>query len=201
MLTEFKPKFSQIINLIAKPFIKINPNILTLIGLISPIFFFLFLYNKYYFLALIMLGGILFDTIDGAVARMTNNTTAFGGFWDSSIDRVADFLFISSFGFSGIVRWEIVVVVLFLSFLISYIRSRAELAAKGDLVLAVGIIERPERMIFILLALISCWFFQGVNMTFINFEFNLTEIVFIILGVFSTITIFQRFFAAYKLLK
>ena len=98
MLTAIKPKLSKTIDLIAKPFSKVNPNILTLLGLLPPIFFIIFMVNKNYILALIMFGGLFFDMIDGAVARMSNNTSAFGAFLDSSIDRVSDSMFIFAFG-------------------------------------------------------------------------------------------------------
>jgi archaetidylinositol phosphate synthase len=198
MLTKHKPKLSPIISFVAKPFIKINPNILTLFGLLPPIFFFVFFVNKNYILSLLMFLGLSFDAIDGAVARMTGKISAFGGFLDSSLDRVADFLLISAFGFGGAVRFEIVCVVAFLSFLISYLRSRAEQAGKGEITLAVGIMERTERIAFLALAVIALRFFPQVK---VFEQLNLAEIIFIVLGILSFITVLQRFFAAYKSLK
>jgi len=46
--------------------------------------------------------------LDGMVARKYHKVTAYGGFLDSTMDRVADFLIITAFSFGGIVRWEIV---------------------------------------------------------------------------------------------
>jgi archaetidylinositol phosphate synthase len=198
MLTEYKPRLNNIISAVAKPFIRFDPNILTFLGLVPPIFFLIFLINKSYFFALLMFGGLILDTIDGAVARMTNRVTSFGGFLDSSLDRIADFLFITAFGFAGIVRFEIVCIVLLLSFLISYLRSRAELAAKGNISLAVGIIERGERMLFLVFALFAIWIFPD---TMVLTQFNAAETVFVVLGFLSLVTVIQRIKAAYERLK
>jgi archaetidylinositol phosphate synthase len=145
-----------------------------------------------------MFFGIFLDTIDGAVARMTGKVTAYGAFLDSSVDRVSDAIFICGFAFAGIVRYEIVIVVLFLSFFISYLRARAELATKGKITLAVGIIERSERLIFLFLAL----FFYILFSTDLNFlGFNIAEIIFLLLLILSFITVLQRVFIASKKLK
>ena len=198
MLTSVKPKLSKTINSIAKPFSKISPNILTLVGLVPPIFFLIFMINNNYPLALLMFFGLFLDTIDGAVARMTGKTTAFGGFLDSSFDRISDSLFICAFGFAGIVRYELVLSVMFLSLFISYIRSRAELAAKGTIVLAVGIIERSERLLFLFMSLL----FYMILPKDINLGgYNVAEVLFILLIILSFVTVLQRIFIANKMLK
>ena len=198
MLTEYKPKLDKLITIIAKPFVKINPNILTFLGVIPPILFFIFLLNKNYLFALLMFLGLFFDTIDGAVARITNKITPFGGFLDSSMDRISDFLLISAFGFSGIVKWEIIVIVAFLSFLVSYLRSRGELAGSGKISLAVGIMERTERIVFLVLALLAQWLFPKV---LVVSQFNISEVIFIIIGLLTFITALQRIIVAYHHLK
>jgi archaetidylinositol phosphate synthase len=154
--------------------------------------------NHNYTLALIMFLGLFLDTIDGAVARMTGKTTAFGGFLDSSLDRVSDGLFICAFGFAGLVRFDLVIVVLFLSLFISYIRSRAELAGNGKVVLAVGIVERSERLIFLFSSLLLYILFPK---SIIIGAFNIAEALFLILSILSFITVLQRIFAAKRLLK
>jgi archaetidylinositol phosphate synthase len=198
MLSSVKPKLSKTINSLAKPFANINPNILTLLGLVPPIFFLIFLMNGNHLFALLMFFGIFLDTIDGAVARMTGKVTAFGSFLDSSIDRISDALFICGFAFAGIVRYEIVIVVLFLSFFISYLRARAELASNGKISLAVGIIERTERLILLFLSLLL---YILLPKDFNFFGFNIAEIIFLLLSILSFITVLQRVFVASKKLK
>lgn len=162
-----------------------------------PILFLLCMFSQQYVLALVTFLGLFLDMIDGAVARMTGKTSLFGGFLDSSLDRVADSMYILGFSYAGLVRWDISSVLVVLSLLISYLRSRAELAGKDQFKLDVGIIERPERLIMIFIALsgqliLSTWQWLG---------FNFAEVTFLLLGALSLITIIQRSVKAYQLLK
>jgi phosphatidylglycerophosphate synthase len=197
MISELKPKINPLITAIAKPFSKISPNILTLLGIVPPILFLVCMFYQQYILALVTFLGLFLDTIDGAVARMTGKSSAFGAFLDSSLDRVADSIYILGFSAAGIVRWDISATLVVLSLLISYLRSRAELAGKNAFVLNVGIIERPERMIMIFIALAGylafpLWQWLG---------FNFPEITFLLLGLLSLVTVIQRMVRAYQLLK
>ena len=192
MLSQVKPKMSPLINALARPFLKVNANVLTLIGLIPPVLFMFFMQQHNYWVAMICFVGILLDTIDGAVSRITKTETKFGALLDSTIDRIADTLFILGFYYAGIVRLEVVLVALVLSYIISYIRSKAELAGKATFSLNIGIIERPERMVFLVVAL------------FVNIVSGSTqsvEFVFLVLIALSLITIAQRLHKAYELLK
>src|SRR6266704_6290523 len=79
----------------------INPNVLTLIGLLINVFA-MVLFAKGIFLwagFVIVLAGI-FDMVDGEVARRTKRVTKFGAFFDSVIDRYSDMLLLL-----GLVIW------------------------------------------------------------------------------------------------
>lgn len=182
--------------IIAKPFLKVPPNVLTVIGLIFPALFFYFLLHGQYLFAILALAGNLFDTVDGTVARYNNKQTVFGFFLDSTLDRVSDFIMISAFGFAGLVRWELVIPTLGASFLISFIRTRASLAVKDEGQLAVGIIERTERIVFLGLTV----FFQTLLQTTFFYGLNVAELVFSLLLTLSAITVAQRFVKTYEVL-
>ncbi len=147
----------------------------------------------WYLFALIAFLGNAFDMIDGMVARKYNKVTAFGGFLDSTMDRVADFLIITSFAFAGIVRWEIVAPFLLFSFLISYTRSRGELA-NNRVSFAVGLMERTERLITIFVALLLYMFIPNVFI----FGLNIVEVIFLGLAFLSLYTSYQRIMHAYR---
>ena len=144
-------------------------------------------------MALLAFVGNMFDLVDGMIARKYNKVTAFGGFLDSTLDRVSDFLIITAFAFAGIVRWEIVAPLLLFSFLVSYTRSRGELA-KPTVSFAVGLIERTERLLITFLALLLYIFLP--NQTIVGF--NIAEVSFIILFLLSFYTFLQRTIHAYK---
>ena len=91
--------------------------------------------------------------VDGRVARRNNQVTVFGSFFDSVIDRYSDVvLFFGLLVYYGrINRFRYVVLVAFVmvtSLMVSYTRARAE-ALIGSC--KVGFMERPERIVLILL--------------------------------------------------
>lgn len=98
--------------------------------------------------------GILafFDVVDGAVARRTGTATAFGSFYDATLDRVADGALFGGlllfYAFHRVPRADAMVLVALVAlvgtFLTSYTRSRADLI--GVPMRGVGWMERPERI-------------------------------------------------------
>lgn len=161
---------------------------LTLLSLLPSILFFITILTGHFVLALLCFLGSFLDVLDGLAARAYNKTSAFGAVLDSTIDRISDFLFITAFGFSHLISWYIILFFLLVSFLISYIRSRGELACTKKISLAIGIIERPERLVGIFLMLLLYILFPKL----IFFTLNILSWGFIVLSIFSVITIFQR---------
>jgi archaetidylinositol phosphate synthase len=188
MLTNKKPIAEKFLEPLAKPLAGVNPNLITLIGSIPPILFFVFVINGNYVLALIAFFGSAIDLLDGLIARKFNKVSSFGGFLDSTIDRVGDFLFITAFAFGQIVRWEIIAPLLLFSFLTSYIRSRAGLESRDHMEFAIGLIERPERFMFLISALVAYIIFPNVEIS----NLNLAEIILFMLTILSSITVIQR---------
>lgn len=193
MLTKTKPVVEKALEPLVKPLAKVNPNVLTALGLVPPLVFFIAVVNGNYVLALIAFVGNIFDLFDGMVARKHKKVTAFGGFLDSTLDRVGDFLLITPFAFAGIVGWEIVAPLLLFAFLTSYIRSRGELA-NPSVSFAIGIIERTERLIVIFTALLLYTFLPNLKLA----EFSIMEISFAFLTILSLYTVAQRVAHAYK---
>lgn len=175
-----------------------NPNTLTLLGSIPSLLFFVFVLMHWYALALLAFIGNLFDMIDGMLARKYNKVTTFGSFLDSTLDRVSDFFIITAFAFGGIVRWEIVAPFLLFSFLISYTRGTSEKLAlsKNDTTTKfnVGVIERTERLVGTIAALILYMIFPTMKI----WGLNIAEVVFIVLVVLSFYTSLQRIMYASK---
>jgi CDP-diacylglycerol--glycerol-3-phosphate 3-phosphatidyltransferase len=96
---------------------------------------------------------VLFDMVDGAMARESGGGTRFGAVLDATCDRISD-----GAVFCGLAWWaafslgsrSLVVatlICLVTSQVISYIKARAEASGlRGD----GGLIERPERLIIVL---------------------------------------------------
>jgi CDP-diacylglycerol--glycerol-3-phosphate 3-phosphatidyltransferase len=94
---------------------------------------------------------VLFDLFDGAMARLAGTSSRWGAVLDSTLDRIAD---ASIFG--AMAYWfakshdrnlPILLGILLSSFMISYIKARAEAL---DIECTGGVAERSERLIIIL---------------------------------------------------
>lgn len=168
-------------------FININPNFYTISGLLLNLLS-AYVVIEDFFLGGIILGvGSIFDMLDGITARINGRVTKFGAFLDSFLDRISEgFLFLGiaiHFAVSvDLIGALFSIIVLIFSYLISYVRARAEGLGVDC---KVGLIERPERIILVLIGLI----------------FGHIKLFLIILSFLSLITIFQRFFWIYKKLK
>jgi len=138
-----------------------------------------------------LLGGVLvlvsglFDLLDGALARFTRQTTKFGAILDSTVDRISEAAILA-----GLLVWytrqqagldqlglEIALVLIFAvlvgSFLVSYVRARAE---GLGLQCQIGLFTRAERVIVLAIGLL-------IDQVFIAL---------CILAVFVFITVIQR---------
>lgn len=89
------------------------------------------------------------DALDGAVARLHGKTTSFGGFMDSLLDRYADSAIYFGIIAGGLCNVEWGVIALVGSLLVSYARARSE--AAGVKMETVGIAERADRLLIIVL--------------------------------------------------
>lgn len=194
MLSNKKPVVEKYLKTVAKSLSSVEPNLLTLIGSIPPLVFFVFVATGNLVGGLMTFPFFVIDFFDGMVARMTGRVSAFGGFFDSTIDRISDFLIISAFGFGHIVRFEIVLLFVFASFLVSYVRSRGELAGDNKISFGVGILERTERLIGIFVGLVIYMLVPGLGL----WGFNVLEIVFILLFLLSLYTFLQRVLWAFR---
>ena len=146
---------------------KITPNNLTLVGLLIN-----GIAAYCYYRGFLILGGMVlllagfFDMLDGAVARAGDSASKIGAFNDSVVDRYSDFLILSGiltyFAKKGELGNVILVLVIICgTFLVSYIRARAELVIPKC---AVGLMERAERIIVLAAGslfdffIVSLWF-------------------------------------------
>jgi CDP-diacylglycerol--glycerol-3-phosphate 3-phosphatidyltransferase len=164
----------------------ITPNALTLINLALNIVAAYVIATGHFLLGgvLVLVSG-LFDLLDGALARFTKQTTKFGAILDSTVDRISEAAILC-----GLLIWYVpqegaslkivlIFVVLIGSFLVSYIRARAEgLGWQCQ----VGLFTRAERVIVLAIGLL-------VNQIFIAL---------CVLAVFVFVTVVQRLVYLWK---
>ena len=140
-------------------------------------------------------GGIMvlvagfFDMLDGALARSTQRVTKFGAILDSTLDRFSEAVLLLSLlavyaaqqSMLGI--WA-VGLALIGSYLVSYIRARAE---GMGIDCEVGVFARPERVVTLALGLL----FAPINSAFLTAALG-------IIIVFSFISAGQRLYHAWR---
>jgi CDP-diacylglycerol---glycerol-3-phosphate 3-phosphatidyltransferase len=149
-----------ILNAIVTPLsaLRVNPNVLTLIGLGINIFAaVLFAKGMFLFAGAVVLFASIFDMVDGEVARRTGRVTKFGAFFDSVIDRYSDMVLLL-----GLILWyakidrifytALVIISLIGSIMTSYTRARAESLIPSC---KVGFLERPERIVLLIIGCLS----------------------------------------------
>ena len=140
---------------------RINPNVLTVTGVsINVLCGLMFGLGHFFWAGVVLIVANLFDMLDGQVARLTNQVTRFGGFLDSTLDRVSDMA-----AFVGLMTFyardtelhstlNVLLAGLALvgSVLVSYASARAEsLIPKCD----VGFLRRPERVVLLIIGALS----------------------------------------------
>ncbi|MGL6298249.1 MAG: archaetidylinositol phosphate synthase [Methanobacteriaceae archaeon] len=198
MLNQLRPFLKKILEPIAKK-LNVNPNIITIISLVLAIIsaYLFSIGNPFYLIGaggFILFSGVL-DVIDGAVARYHNKTSPFGAFLDSTIDRFADGVIIIGIAIGGYVNWIIAVLAIHASITTSYVRARAESqGAKCD----VGILERAERLIILIIATITTGVLFELN---IVVPVNIIELAMIIIVILGYITVIQRIIYTKKQLR
>ena len=173
-------------NYITKPLVPVlnkwglNPNILTWFGLIINIIVVAVIATGH-----LLIGGLLFlfagllDILDGSLARFSNKTTLFGAVLDSTFDRISEALLLFGLLILNLKTGNSLEISLLIfgtlvgSFLVSYVRARAE---GLGIDCQVGLLTRAERVILLTLGLV----------------FNQVPIALIILIILSFYTLGQR---------
>ena len=139
----------------------INPNILTVIGVALNVGCgLLFGMGRFFSAGIALIVANLFDMLDGQVARLSGRVTRFGGFLDSSLDRLSDMVvFVGLMVFYARDTADHSTLNVFLagaglmgSVMVSYASARAEsLIPKCD----VGFLRRPERVVLFIIGALS----------------------------------------------
>ena len=157
----------------------VNPNLLTFFGLVVN---FAaagnFAVGNFRTGAIVIFFAGFLDMLDGQVARRQNRVTAFGAFYDSTLDRYADMALYMGllvyYSVSGRTPYVVLAAVATAgSVMVSYARARAESLIP---LCKVGFMERPERLVLLIIG--------GI--------FNRMAQVLWVIAIVSTITVIHR---------
>jgi CDP-diacylglycerol---glycerol-3-phosphate 3-phosphatidyltransferase len=139
----------------------ISPNLLTVIGVALNVGCgLLFGFGMFFWAGIALIVANLFDMLDGQVARLSGRVTRFGGFLDSSLDRLSDMVvfvglmvfYARDTQFHSTLNVFLAGAGLMGSVMVSYASARAEsLIPKCD----VGFLRRPERVVLFIIGALS----------------------------------------------
>jgi CDP-diacylglycerol--glycerol-3-phosphate 3-phosphatidyltransferase len=183
-----KPAVTRLINPLARAALRVGltPNSVTILGALGLIISATYFYSteQYFVGTLVITVFALSDLFDGAMARISEKgATSWGGFLDSTIDRVTDSAIVISLALPLIRDEDLLaypaIVALVTGVLIPYIRAKAE---SFNIACSVGITERTERLVIILVAA----GFHGLGVPYI------LAIGIWTLAILGLVTVFQR---------
>ena len=184
----FKPAITRVIEPIARLAVRaqITPNAVTLIGTLGTVLSAIYFYPKgeLFIGTLFICFFALSDLFDGAIARLSEQgASAWGGFLDSTCDRITDAAILGSLTVYCIVEdsdlYLVAIAAIVTGFLVPYIRAKAE---SFGIACTVGIAERTERIILALTGI----GFHGLGVPYI------LAITLWLLFALSAITVIQR---------
>ncbi|GBE18227.1 CDP-diacylglycerol--inositol 3-phosphatidyltransferase [archaeon BMS3Abin16] len=176
---------------IVAPIAKVNPSLITLFGFAFSIIAGLMYASGNLIFAFITLTlGSVLDAADGAVARLSNRVSAFGGFLDSLTDRYSDAVILTGIAVYLKGHYLLVITALVGSLLVSYTRARSEMEIDGKCNVGYG--ERAERLIIIMAATLVEAANPGLNAVYWAV---------VLLAVLTHFTVAQRIWYTYKALE
>lgn len=184
---KIKRKSRKILAPLASLLQDVNADIISVLGMIIVLVACYFIVEGFFRIAaVVLIFGSIFDTLDGEIARRQNETTDFGAFLDSTLDRYADFFIFSAIAIAG--KGEFLtllsIIALMGAFITSYTRSRAE---SLGVELKEGFLGRVERILIIIAGLLAG---KDYMLYFA-----------IVLAIGTNLTAIQRIIIAYKRLK
>lgn len=103
-----------------------------------------------------ILVGAYFDAVDGAMARRYHLASKMGGILDSVLDRVGEIALYAGLAIGGLIPGWLSLWALSASLMVSYVRARVDI--EGVKLKGVGLAERPERLLILLIATILASF-------------------------------------------
>ena len=116
----------------------------------------------------VLLAGSLADTLDGQLAKVAGGGTRFGAFLDSTLDRVSDAAIacgaaaLAATNGDGLLFWS-ALVGLIASFLVSYVRAKAESMGASA---TVGLMPREVRLTILIVG-VGTWGVLGLYQLFV----------------------------------
>lgn len=198
VLDSYRSKVDGTLTRISSPFVRMNPNSISLISLflaaLAGISYFIgtyFLILSFIFIAL----SSLFDALDGKVARIRNLQSKKGDLVDHVFDRYSDIFIMLGMVFSAYGDLKIGIVAIIGIMLTSYMGTQSQALGLGRNYS--GILGRADRLVFMLVFTLIQFFIPG-SVMFSGLRFTVTVILLIWFAIAGNYTAVKRFMDAYR---
>lgn len=158
MISKLRGKIGLLQEIFAWPFVKlkIDPNIVSMLGLVFALIGAYFVSQQNWTLAFIFfLLAPVMDLIDGTVAKKLNKKSNFGNYFETMIDKFVDFVMIGSF---VIFYPEATVLALGFSMISSYAKPRVALIVITDNHDWPAIGEHADKLVILLAGIVLAIF-------------------------------------------
>ncbi|MCX6801166.1 MAG: CDP-alcohol phosphatidyltransferase family protein [Candidatus Diapherotrites archaeon] len=191
MISRLRPKMGFLQNVLAAPFIflGIDPNLISVFGLVFAVIGAYFVYSQQWLFALVFF--ILapsIDLIDGTVARALRKASPWGNYFETMLDRFVEFVLLGSFVFIFPLAS---LLALGFSMLVSYAKPRVGLIIITDNRDWPGVGDHADKLLLMMFGLVCASF---------GFVFVIEYVLYIIATV-SLVGVVQRMAYANKLIK
>lgn len=200
VLDSYRSTADKVLIPLSKPFLNVNPNIISAFSVIfagiTGLFFYLggFLMLLSFFTLLL---SALFDAIDGKVARLRNLASKKGDLLDHVLDRYSDVLIMLGFIFSSFAQAYVGLLAVIGVLLTSYLGVQSQaLGLKRNYS---GILGRAERLVLMMLFILVQFFFRYSTM-FHGLLLTPTNILLIWFALAGNVTALMRFRDTYRAL-
>ena len=196
MISKLRGKIGLLQDVLAWPFVKlkVDPNVVSFLGLVLALIGAYFVTQEQWIPALIFfILAPLMDLIDGTVAKHLNKKSNFGNYFETMIDKAVDFVIIGSF---VVLYPEATVLALGFSMLSSYAKPRVALIIITDNHDWPAIGEHADKLLLVLL---------GIALMAVGYEvvggFKVMEGILLLVAAIAAIGTMQRVLYARKLIK
>jgi len=204
VLNNYRSAGDKILIPIARLMRKTNPDILSVIAFLFAFLAGFSFYLTNFMTELLLLAALFIflnaflDALDGMVAKISGKASKKGDFLDHVLDRYADVFILGGIMFSpycnNVIGFLAVIGVL----LASYLGTQAQAVGAGRIYS--GVLGRADRLV-ILITLPLIQYLLIVQGVILIWKFTFVEWVMLYFAVAGQITVIQRFFGAWKILK
>jgi len=195
VLNKYRKNVDSLLTALARPFMRTNPNTLTLFAFLfaslGGLCYYLTWYHAFFLLfsfIFIFLSSFM-DALDGKLARLKGVAGKRGDFLDHLLDRYSDTVLILGIALSPYSSPLLGLFAITGVYLTSYVGTQAEV--EGVKRIYGGILGRADRMLILILLPLIQYFWWG-------YHFSVSSWILLIFAILGHITAIQRIFYAWR---